>query len=61
MRQGVMCAGDVAVEGNANWRFPGGKVEPPWGVVHMCRDWEAVRTWADERGVWEFPEGSGLL
>ncbi|KAF2166609.1 hypothetical protein M409DRAFT_23243 [Zasmidium cellare ATCC 36951] len=61
LRQGILCAGDVTVEGNASWRFPDRKVEPPWGAEHMCRDWEGVREWADEKGVWEFPDGLGIL
>lgn len=42
LRQGILCAGDMAIEGKT-------KDEEGWGVTHQCRDMSAVIKWADTR------------
>ena len=59
LRQGIMCAGDITLEGNASARYPG--VVIPWGAHHKCKDWSQIIEWADERIIWEFSNNSGIL
>ena len=59
LRQGILCGGDLTLEGNNTARFPG--VEIPWGTTHRCVNWEAAREWADERTVVAFPDAIGIL
>lgn len=58
LRQGILCAGDVTLEGNNSARLG---VEIPWGTIHRCIDWDAARKWADERTVIPFPPGVDIL
>ena len=42
LRQGIMCCGDVALEG-AETTFPeGGGGSDGWDARHVCRDYDAV-------------------
>ncbi|KAK3072014.1 hypothetical protein LTR53_007602 [Teratosphaeriaceae sp. CCFEE 6253] len=59
LRQGIICAGDVTLEGNNSATYPG--VEIPWGTAHRCADWSAILEWADERTIWPFPPGLDIL
>jgi hypothetical protein len=59
LRQGILCAGDSTLEGNNSAKYPG--VEIPWGTAHRCLNWDALRNWADERTIWEFPPGIDTL
>ena len=59
LRQGILCAGDLTLEGNNTARYPG--VEVPWGTTHRCVNWKAAREWADERTVVPFPDAIGIL
>ena len=59
IRQGIMCAGDVTLEGNNSVRHPG--VDIPWGTAHRCANWDAIQEWADDRTVVAFPDFMGIL
>lgn len=59
LRQGILCAGDTTLEGNVSANYPG--VEIPWGTTHRCRDWSALRSWADERTIWQWPDLDAIL
>jgi len=59
LRQGILCAGDSTLEGNNSATYPG--VEIPWGTAHRCVNWDALRDWADERTIWNFPPGLDTL
>jgi len=59
LRQGIICAGDATLEGNNSMKYP--DVEIPWGTVHRCANWDALRDWADERTIWTFPPGIDVL
>ena len=39
LRQSLLCAGDVTVEGQTDYGIG-------WGTIHQCRDIDAVRGWA---------------
>lgn len=55
LRQALVCCGDTALEG----RNPGFDASDPdtapvadgTGAVHVCRDYERIRRWAEERRV----------
>ncbi|PTB63243.1 hypothetical protein BBK36DRAFT_1127272 [Trichoderma citrinoviride] len=47
LRQSLLCCGDTALEGqipNSNISGTDGT-----GAVHMCKDFEAIRSWAEEK------------
>ncbi|KAL7801327.1 hypothetical protein V8C44DRAFT_370803 [Trichoderma aethiopicum] len=46
LRQSLMCCGDTALEG----QIPNSKISGTdgTGAIHMCKDFEALRSWADE-------------
>lgn len=46
LRQSILCCGDTALEGqdpNTNTTGTDGT-----GAVHMCKDFEAIRSWAED-------------
>jgi len=45
LRMALMCAGDTSLE----WVLEGEVGTDGSGAVHMCRDYGALRTWAEER------------
>ena len=59
LRQGILCAGDMTLEGNNSVTYPG--VDVPWGTAHKCLDWSALIGWADDRTIWSFPPGLDVL
>ncbi len=47
LRQSILCCGDTALEG----QDPDNHVLPATdgtGAVHVCKDYDAIRSWADE-------------
>jgi hypothetical protein len=51
LRQGVLCAGDMALEGPDPVAVPGESPLRGWGSTHSCRSWDAVLDWRDEHAV----------
>lgn len=48
LRQGILCSGDVALEGDQT-TFPEGFVgSDGWDAKHVCRDWTQVRAFLEE-------------
>lgn len=59
IRQGILCAGDSTLEGNNSATYPG--VDIPWGTKHRCKNWDAMKDWADENKVWKWMDVIGIL
>ena len=45
LRQTIMCHGDTALEGSLDG-LPG---TSGWGTTHVCKDYDAVRQFAEEQ------------
>ncbi|KAI1341147.1 hypothetical protein F5Y15DRAFT_25745 [Xylariaceae sp. FL0016] len=50
LRQSIMCAADTNLEGATD-------AGPGWGSEHVCKDYEEVLRWADERGTMAWRNG----
>ncbi|KAF2213864.1 hypothetical protein CERZMDRAFT_95894 [Cercospora zeae-maydis SCOH1-5] len=56
LRQGIMCAGDMSLEGvvvgeekeNGVMRRGGGRVVDGWGMKHECKSWDAIMQYVRE-------------
>ncbi|KAG4422700.1 hypothetical protein IFR04_004178 [Cadophora malorum] len=48
IRQGIMCAGDMSMEGAADQGDSQGPHISGIGMKHECKSWEASRKWMDE-------------
>jgi hypothetical protein len=51
LRQGILCAGDLTLEGPD---MLDGKVQQTlqgWNVTHTCSDWDEMRRWMKEHTV----------
>lgn len=42
LRQSLLCAADTTVEGQTGYGVG-------WGMVHQCKDMNAIRTWVESR------------
>ncbi|KAK3336704.1 hypothetical protein B0T19DRAFT_471738 [Cercophora scortea] len=51
IRQQLMCVVDVGMMGQVWWGRDDPKAFPDFGTKHKCRDFEAVRRWAEEHQV----------
>ncbi|CAI6340175.1 unnamed protein product [Periconia digitata] len=57
LRQSIMCAGDVALEGAAT-TFPKGKGgvdlggSDGWDAKHVCRNYDEVKGYLEDKAVW---------
>lgn len=51
LRQGIMCAADTSLEGQAEDEPPG------WGSKHMCKDYDMVLEWANQRTAYKWRNG----
>ncbi len=49
LRQQLMCTVDVGLLGQVWWDRTLAKAFPDFNTVHVCRDFDAVRKWAEER------------
>ncbi|KAG4438772.1 hypothetical protein IFR05_005749 [Cadophora sp. M221] len=48
IRQGIMCAGDMSIEGAADERDGEGPHISGVGMKHECKSWDGSRKWMDE-------------
>ncbi len=48
LRQQLMCAVDVGFLGKVWWNREHPQAFPDFNTRHLCRDFEAVRKWAEE-------------
>ena len=51
LRQGILCAGDMALEGPDPIPVPGESPLRGWGTTHSCRSWDGLLDWRDEYAV----------
>lgn len=50
LRQGIMCAGDLALEWPRGVGVGGDRAVDGWGVVHECRSWVSYFSFEFRRG-----------
>ncbi|KAM0335488.1 hypothetical protein ACHAQA_000536 [Verticillium albo-atrum] len=49
LRQSILCCGDVALEGTQTTFPPGFEGSDGWDAKHVCRDYDQVRTFLEEK------------
>lgn len=54
IRQALVCAGDVTVEGFSEYG-------EGWGAVHKCKDVDAIKSWAEARAGFSGHHFGGFL
>lgn len=52
LRQSIICAGDMTIEGPDLTAKPGESPLRGWGVEHQCRPWRKVLEWRDSHAAW---------
>ncbi|PYI28109.1 hypothetical protein BP00DRAFT_481885, partial [Aspergillus indologenus CBS 114.80] len=50
LRQSIQCCGDTALEGQGEMKAPGTDGS---GGIHICKDYEMIRAWAEQRRITE--------
>lgn len=58
LRQAVMCAGDMTLEPAVEYKEIGRKGVAGWGVEHRCRNFQAMKDFAEEH---TYLNSSGIL